>query len=154
MFLHLKECRICKCGVLTVPTGKAKTEKRRSLNLLRVLSAFFSGWRSFTAASPKNVICNNWNITSNIVVFSHCPCWDRRVINPSQQLPINDQGTHQIQKSEVLPRSSINKDSWWQILSILIIEILNNKRIPAECCNVIHSPNSHSQCKLIFFCNK
>lgn len=57
-----------------MPTGKANTENRRSLHLTKVLSDFVSGCRSFTAASPKNVICNNWNkkhqqwLTSSILL--------------------------------------------------------------------------------------
>lgn len=54
---------------LTMPTGKAKTEKRRSLHLVIVFSDFASVWRSFTAASPKKDICNNWRIKTGYILF-------------------------------------------------------------------------------------
>lgn len=53
-----------------MPTGKANTENRRSLHLAKVLSNFVSGCRSLTAASPKNVICSNWNKKTPTVLTS------------------------------------------------------------------------------------
>lgn len=61
---------VWKNGFLTMPTGKAKTEKRRSFHLCRALLVSFSCWRSLTAARPKNAICNNWNMSSE------CTSWN------------------------------------------------------------------------------
>lgn len=50
------------CRVFTIPTGKPNTENRKSLHFFKGLSVCFPGWRSLTAASPKNVIWSNWNV--------------------------------------------------------------------------------------------
>lgn len=45
--------------------------------------------------------------------------------------------TYQIQKSEVLPRPSVNKNSRWQLLSTSVSEALHNVGIPAESSDVV-----------------
>lgn len=79
---------------------RANREGRKSFHQFTGISELFPGCRSFTAANPKNDICNNWN-KSKVIVFhsslSHLEYMSNIIDSPDQ-------------KHEVLPRPSINKN--------------------------------------------
>lgn len=131
-------------NVLTVPTGKANTEKRRSLHLTKVLSNFASDCRSFMAASAKKVIWSNWNSNSNIAYAQHSVVFNFALAPWTAYLCVCTAVSHQIQKGEVLPRSTVDKDSRRQLFSILVRQSLDNKGIPAEHGDVVHRADAWS----------
>lgn len=60
------------------------------------------------------------------------------ILHNSAYLCVCTAGSDQIQKGEVLPRSTVDKDSRRQLFSILVRQSLDNKGIPAEHGDVVH----------------